>query len=143
MAALIIGAIRNPVQLIGVNVPFEPKVQFGCSFHAGDSAEKRNAHGSHDHAHLKRVDDNKHGINQPAPIRQQTIWRSALSAEMQRQLDFGFSGTQNSGRMQGNQFPQLDSVNTNPIQPDSDKRNYQIGMAPHLNGAMQLRLVKG
>lgn len=143
MAALIIGAARNPVQLIGVNVPFEPKIQFGRAFGPTEHAEERNKHGSNSQSSATRISANNHGINQPAPVREQTIWRSALSPELQRQLNLGVSGPQNSGRLQGNQFPQLESVNTNPVQHNAQTRNYHVSTAAHTSGAMQLRLVKG
>ncbi len=140
MSALNLGAARNPVQLIGVNAPFEPKIQFGRAYQPNDNIREK-THSNE--KHVTRVADNNHGINQPAPVREQTILRSNLSPQLQRELNIGFSGPQNQGRMAGNQFPQLDSIAAKPQPASNQRHNYQVTPSAHVSGSMQLRLVKG
>jgi len=140
VSALTIGTGRNPVQLIGINAPSQPKIQFGRAFKPDQQSREYSS--SEQYSHITRVQDNIHGINQAAPTREQTIWRSRLSPELQRQLNTGFSSQQNHGRIQGNKFPQLDDITTPPFQDRSEIRHHHVAPVANANGKMQLRLIK-
>lgn len=143
VAALTIGSARNPVQLIGVNAPFQPKIQFGQAHRPADGQARADIASRSDNQHNTRVQNNEHGINQPAGTREQTVWRGSLTPELQRQLNFGYASPQNNGRMQGNQFPQLESVSTNTSGHYYEKRSHHVATAPTVHSGMQLRLIKG
>lgn len=137
MSDSIWGSGRKPVQLIGINAPFEPSIQFGF-LHQPDRSPRQDTFA--DSALSMRSAD-KEGIRQPAPIRQQTAWAGRLSPELQRQLRGGFNENTNQGRKDTNHLlPTLDSVAA-PNHVYRQQTSFDVQTAATMEGKMTLRAV--
>lgn len=134
------GQGRKPVRLIGVNIPFEPKIQFGFLYQA--DAENHRGEG-----HLSELAGRKNtamaqGVKQPASLREQTILRSQLSPELLRQLNHGSGQSSNSGRLVHHDFPRLDSVHAPNHQWQTQTRSTTVAAVAHVSGQQVLSPVR-
>ncbi|MCY7293853.1 hypothetical protein [Alteromonas sp. a30] len=139
---------QNPVQLIGINAPFEPKLQFGREF--SSSHNKRESVASawgvaHNGRPQNAGNGAATGIKQPLPAREQTALSYQLSPQLQQQLRGGMLPLQNQGRSAYFQrHAALESVHLG--QAISASRSHQAGTiaaAPNPRGGVYLRRVTG
>jgi len=88
---------RQPVKLIGVNAPFEPKIQIGIEFSASDEP-RESFNNQWSTTNIQGRMESGGAIKSPLPIRQQTIHLSQLPQQVQREIISGFSTSENLGR---------------------------------------------
>lgn len=152
---------QNPVRLIGINAPFEPKLQFGREYQTPQEPRARvaEAWGVQNHG---RQQAPQTGIKQPLPAREQTALSYQLSPQLRQQLRGGIKPFQNQGRAAYAQKPaELESVHLGAsLAHRAPGNNYQHGVhlgaetqrayraesistAPHSQGGMVLRRMRG
>jgi len=88
---------RKKVELIGITAPSQPQLQFGY-IHSSNTEQRTESLRQSNLLTTSPRFSNDHNILQPAPIREQTIWSTRVSPNLQRQLRSGFSSPQNVGR---------------------------------------------
>ncbi len=136
------GSGRQPVQLIGINAPFQPRLQFGREYDAEPEKRTSTFQQGYDISQTGSRNKPGHAIKQPAPEREQTILSHRLSPELQRQLSSGFSTPQNSGRLQGNHFPRIEHIKA-ATNSNFQRSDYHVTTVPTIEGRMGLRAVAG
>lgn len=137
---------QNPVRLIGINAPFEPKLQFGRAFGASNDprAEVASSWGIQ---HQGRAQPNEQSIKQPLPAREQTALSYLLSPQLQQQLRGGMKPLQNQGRAAYEGKPiALESVHLGgALSPRHGQHSQQaqrsVAAVPTLQGHMSLRRI--
>jgi hypothetical protein len=139
MDSLNFGSARKAIKLIGVNAPFEPKLQFGHEYNS-DSDLRTNLLQDESVTPMHSREAIDAGIKDPAPQRSQTILSHQLSPQMQQILRGGISPSTNLGR--SNQYPQIDHIRAgkdfNPNQPE--KRVSQMLVVPSIDARLSLRM---
>ncbi len=134
------GSGRQPIQLIGIDAPFQPRLQFGREYVSDPAKRAATFRQSHDASPTPHRNTTGGSIKQPAPQREQTIFGHRLTPNLQRQLRSGFSAPQNNGRLPGNHYPQIDHVKAAETF-HSQRTNYRVTTVPTINGRMALRAV--
>lgn len=145
------GSGRNPVRLIGINAPFEPKLQFGREYQSSaNPRQEALQHSPFVSQDLHGRGHNESGIKQPLPQRQQTILSHQLSPQLQQQLRGGSRFPNNSGRSEENHsrgYPRLETINTPSTAAAANSTHAQRGRicsmysVPHISGQMAMRPV--
>lgn len=129
---------RNPIKLIGVNAPFQPKIQFGYEYTSDNDKRTELLHQSAvSNMHQRTLQESS--IREPAPQRTQTILNCQLAPQLQQQLHSGFSIHPNQGRT--NNFPQLDHINIGQMIPIEYTTKRQNISAIPVGNRMTLRAV--
>ena len=145
------GSGRNPIKLIGINAPSQPRLQFGHEFRSDpDVRQDALQQSPFVQPNMQGRSSQQAAIKQPLPQREQTILSHRLSPELQRELAIGFSTPGNQGRKeQANprHFAQLDRIEAGTIHsppPSSEFRrqaNCAVRAVPTISGQMALRTV--
>ena len=134
------GSGRKPVSLIGVNAPFQPKIQFGHAYKAAPDPRQSvvQSYPSPLPTPGRQQIAQAEGIKQPAPVREQTARFSQLSPQLRRELSIGFGHISNTGRAQPRHIPQLSTINA-PAYGNQFNNNVQtLGLTAHPSGQMVL-----
>lgn len=137
------GSGRQPIKLIGINAPFQPRLQFGREYTS--DIDKRTAAFSQWAGDVGNSAFRNHqppSIKEPAPQREQTILSHRLSPQLQRQLRSGFSAPENNGRAAVNGHPRIEQINAGKVH-DVQRGSFHTTTVPTPDGKMSLRVVAG
>ena len=138
---------QSPVRLIGINAPFEPKLQFGREFGA-QTNKRENVAAAWGFSHNGRSQDtsaSSNSIKQPLAPREQTALSYQLSPHLQQQLRGGIKPLQNQGRSAYSQRPiELQSVHLGQAISASSRLgdSHTTTTVPNPRGGLYLRQVK-
>jgi len=129
---------RKKVELIGITAPSQPQLQFGYVHPSNTEKRTESLRQSNLLPGSPRL-SSEHNILQPAPIREQTVWSTRVSPNLQRQLRSGFSSQQNFGR-------QSKQINNNIMVAvgasiSSEHQRFTTTIAPNIYGQLALRTI--
>lgn len=137
------GNPRQPVRLIGVNAPFEPKIQFGQAYSSRNSV-RENVNSHHGAGHSEgRQPQNTQAIVKPVSTREQTIMTSRLSPELQRALHVATGPPDNTGRIHNAPLPTLESISAPNHVLREQQRGMHTAVVPTLSGQWQVTSIRG
>jgi len=139
MENLNVGSARKSIKLIGINAPFQPKLQFGREYNS--DADKRTnllQDESVTPMHSRAPVDT--GIKDPAPQRDQTILSHQLSPQLQQILRSGISQPSNLGR--SHEYPQIAQTHAGKAfnTDSSAKRVAHMLVVPSVDARLALRM---
>lgn len=135
------GSGRQKIQLIGINAPNQPRVQFGLD-HTSDMSQRSATFANNSNQQvLHSRSSAPQGIKEPAPVRNQTIWSHQLSPHLQQKLRSGFSHHENSGRHEHTSLPTLDHIHVGPVLKSTPP--VHVSVNPRQDGRYELRAKAG
>ncbi len=140
MANNLWGSGRQTIKLIGINAPFQPRLQFGREYTS--DIDKRAAAFSQWVGNSAFRNHQPPSIKEPAPQREQTILSHRLSPQLQRQLRSGFTAPKNYGRAEVHHYPRIEQIKAGKVS-NVQRGCFHITTVPALDGKMSLRAVAG
>ncbi len=139
MENLNVGSARKVIKLIGVNAPFEAKLQFGQQ-HNSDSDQRANLLQDESVTPMYSRAPVDSGIKDPAPQREQTILSHQLSPELQQILRGGIYQPSNLGR--SHEYPKIAQIHAGKAlnTESSIKRVAHMLVVPSVDARLAIRM---